>query len=351
MLGLQKIVRWANIMLIILTLVSYLSPYINPISFPYIALLALFYPIILLLNISFIIYWVFKKKWYFLYSTACLLLGWQFLTKNIAFNTPLLSSEATLLVMTYNATNANGFHQKGMKPKERLLPFFEYLASLKADIICLQEFAHQEQHIKTYLQEAFGKDAPSFYGAKNASPLIISKYPILNKGALAFENSTNGCIYVDINIDSTVVRVYNVHLKSNTITRVADEVREEGDLREKETWRKIRYMLAGYKTNTKIRANQVKEIKTHMAQSPYPIIVCGDFNDVPQSYVYYTIAHNLLDHFQQKGRGIGTTFGGSIPFLRIDYILSSNHFSPQSTKIIRDNYSDHFPVLSAMSLN
>lgn len=186
---------------------------------------------------------------------------------------------------------------------------------------------------------------------KNASPLIISKYPILNKGALAFENSTNGCIYVDINIDSTVVRVYNVHLKSNTITRVADEVREEGDFREKETWRKIRYMLAGYKTNTKIRVNQVKEIKTHMAQSPYPIIVCGDFNDVPQSYVYHTIAHDLLDHFQQKGRGIGTTFGGSIPFLRIDYILSSSHFSPQSTKIIRDNYSDHFPVLSAMILN
>jgi endonuclease/exonuclease/phosphatase family metal-dependent hydrolase len=348
---LQNIARWANIMLIILTLISYLSPYINPKSFPYIALLGLLYPIWLLLNTLFIAYWVFKKKWYFLYSTACLLLGWQFLTKNIAFNASLPSSETTFRVLTYNVTNATGFHQEGMKTKERLLPFFEYLASLNADIICLQEFAHQEQHIKTYLQEAFGKDAPSFYGAKKASPLIISKYPILNKGALAFENSINGCIYVDINMDSTIVRVYNIHLKSNTITKVADEVREEGDLREKETWRKIRYMLSGYKTNAKIRANQVDEIKRHMAQSPYPVIVCGDFNDVPQSYVYQTIAHDLLDHFQQKGRGIGTTFGGSIPFLRIDYILSSSHFSAQSTQIIRDNYSDHFPVLSAMVLN
>ncbi|NJK82893.1 MAG: endonuclease/exonuclease/phosphatase family protein, partial [Saprospiraceae bacterium] len=294
--------------------------------------------------------WMSKRKWYFLFSTACLLLGWQFLTKNIAFQAPLPHTPQTVKVLTYNVTNASGFHEKGKKPKERLLPFFEYLASLNADIFCLQEFAYPEQQIMTYLDKVFGEDSTFFYGAKNASPLIISKHPILDKGALAFENSTNGCIYADIDLNGITVRVYNLHLKSNTITRVADEVREDGNLREKETWRKIRLMFAGYKTNAQIRAKQVQTIKAHMAQSPYPIIVCGDFNDVPQSFVYHTIAHDLIDHFQEKGRGIGTTFGGSIPFLRIDYVLTSSHFLPQSTKVIRAPYSDHFPVLAAMAV-
>ena len=109
-------------------------------------------------------------------------------------------------------------------------------------------------------------------------------------------------------------------------------------------------MFAGYKTNAQVRAEQVQEIRNHMEQCPHPIIVSGDFNDVPQSFAYQTIAQGLKDHFQESGRGIGTTFGGSIPFLRIDYILSSPTIASSKTYIVRDDYSDHFPVISLLNL-
>ena len=71
------------------------------------------------------------------------------------------------------------------------------------------------------------------------------------------------------------------------------------------------------------RAIEVDVIKEHMNKSPFPIIICGDFNDTPNSYAYKKISHGLKDSFLEQGIGIGSTFLGKIPFLRIDYILHS----------------------------
>ena len=82
-----------------------------------------------------------------------------------------------------------------------------------------------------------------------------------------------------------------------------------------------------------------------------PVIVCGDFNETPQSYVYKTISKDLNDTFREKGSGIGSTYAGKIPALRIDYILSDKKFRVLSNRILKKAYSDHYPVLSAISIN
>ena len=82
-----------------------------------------------------------------------------------------------------------------------------------------------------------------------------------------------------------------------------------------------------------------------MNNSPYKVIVCGDFNDTPQSYTYNLLSENLNDSFKTKGVGFGTTYAGSIPALRIDYILTHEKIKVQSHKILKENYSDHFPVI------
>ncbi len=351
--SLNQFVRWGNVALLVLTLLSYLSPYLNPNRFWLISIFGLLFPVFFVLNLFFILYWLSRKKWYFLLSAACLGLGWSFLTKNINFKSPSAATEKSFKVMTYNSLNAVGFYEKGTKYKERLGNFFSYIQSHDPDIVCLQEFGISTKQIEEFLTQVYpnSSERPRYYGAKGASPLILTTFPIIDKGALAFQNATNGCIYLDLNIHGETVRVYNVHLKSNTITQIADKVKEEGDFREKETWQKIRQMFAGYKANAQIRATQVQEIRKHIAQCPYPVIICGDFNDVPQSYAYQTIAQGLSDHFQESGQGIGTTFGGSIPFLRIDYILSSPKITSSKTYIVRDDYSDHFPVVSILDID
>ena len=87
-----------------------------------------------------------------------------------------------------------------------------------------------------------------------------------------------------------------------------------------------------------------------MQQSPYPVIVCGDFNDPPSSYTYKRISYNLKDGFVESGSGVAKTYKGLIPLLRIDYILFSKKFRSEQFQTIRQNLSDHFPVMSKLSI-
>jgi endonuclease/exonuclease/phosphatase family metal-dependent hydrolase len=74
-----------------------------------------------------------------------------------------------------------------------------------------------------------------------------------------------------------------------------------------------------------MRARQAEILREHIAASPHPVIVCGDFNDTPLSYSYRLMSKGLKDSFMEKGWGLGTTYAGALPALRIDYILCSQH--------------------------
>ncbi|MGN6246740.1 MAG: endonuclease/exonuclease/phosphatase family protein [Ginsengibacter sp.] len=81
-----------------------------------------------------------------------------------------------------------------------------------------------------------------------------------------------------------------------------------------------------------------------MEKSPYPVILTGDFNDVPNSNTYFTISKNMQDVFLKKGSFIGRTFRFISPTLRIDYILADKSFKVNQMRIIHVSYSDHYPV-------
>ena len=91
------------------------------------------------------------------------------------------------------------------------------------------------------------------------------------------------------------------------------------------------------------RANESKKIKEHINSSPFPVIVCGDFNDTPISYTYSTLKENLSDAFKESGIGIGNSYVG-IPSLRIDYILHDKKFNSYNYKKNKYELSDHFPI-------
>ena len=102
-------------------------------------------------------------------------------------------------------------------------------------------------------------------------------------------------------------------------------------------------IITRMKNSYQKRAEEAGVIKEHIIQSPYPLIVCGDFNDTPLSYSYHAIKGKLTDAFSRSGKGIGNSFV-KIPTLRIDYILHDNEF--KSTNYQRHNQvlSDHYAV-------
>ena len=130
---------------------------------------------------------------------------------------------------------------------------------------------------------------------------------------------------------------------------IAEKVREEGDLSDSKTLKAIKGMFSRFKQSAKRRAEQAQKIANHMAACPHPIILCGDLNDTPLSYTYHLLTQNLNDSFKEKGTGFGTTYAGSIPALRIDYILTHKKINVESLNILKKNYSDHFPVICKIS--
>lgn len=349
---LQRMLRWANVLLIFLTLFSYLSPYIHPGGFWPFSILGLLYPVLLALLVLSAGIWLLQRRSYALFSLGCILLGWGHFTSFVGIhlgNGPPADDEETITVMSYNVFQ---FVNRDKDRKERRWQEDEVLAFLgenQPDIWCIQEFPTSDWKTDPYYEIITGK-TPLKYGwrEQRRGLALFSRWPIKVVKTTYFKNRNyvNGYLIADLEIDGQTYRMFNIHLQSNAVSRLADEVANNGHLREKKTWMQIKDMIGQYRRTTAVRSDQALEIRKHIEESPHPIILCGDFNDVPLSYAYHTLSKGLNDSFQKRGRGLGTTFRGSLPALRIDYILSSPLLEPVSCRILSNKRSDHYPVMS-----
>ena len=99
------------------------------------------------------------------------------------------------------------------------------------------------------------------------------------------------------------------------------------------------------------RSIQADVVKEFISKSPYPFILTGDFNDVPNSYTYFTIrGTELQDAFLETGLGVGRTYSYIAPTLRIDYIFTTKDFSITQFNRIIKNYSDHYMLVTDLQL-
>ena len=105
-----------------------------------------------------------------------------------------------------------------------------------------------------------------------------------------------------------------------------------------------RNIVSKLKKGYESRYKQAELVSEKIKESPYPSLICGDFNDVPNSSTYFKIKGNLQDAFLKKGALLGRTFRFISPTLRIDYILADKKFKVTQYQRIKVPYSDHYPV-------
>lgn len=335
---------------------AYVSVYINPNQIWWVAVFGLLYPVSLFMNLIFLGYWIFRKKGKpILISLVLILMGWSHLANTFQFTyadkgTP--KPNTSLKVMSYNVRLFdlyNWSHNK--KTRDRI---FDFIDEQQSDIICMQEFYKDDSNnfntldtlIKfqkaKYQHVTYTKDLYKIYHYGIAT---LSAYPIVNKGDIKFGKSNNICIYSDINFKGDTIRVYNNHLQSlhfksenyNFIDSISYKNKEERIAGAKNILQKLKH---GYI----LRANQADTIAEHIKQSPYPVLLCGDFNDTPVSYSYYRLSEALEDAYKISGQGMGATYAGNLPFIRIDFILHSEKIKSYDYHIHKVKYSDHYPV-------
>ncbi|MCB0524285.1 MAG: endonuclease/exonuclease/phosphatase family protein [Lewinellaceae bacterium] len=349
----QSILRYSlqliSAFVILLTLLSYVCPMVNPASFSWLAFIGTAFPWLLFLNILLLLFWAWRFNRFALYHLAIIVFGWAYVTGFIGFdlvgdNVP----EDAITVCTHNLGNI----YQGKKPtdawrQDRISAYAGFLKQHAVpDILCTQETSG-----KFYRPLAEKLEYPYSFNLKKGT-VILSKFPIQSGGDVPFGKTANSILWADIKVKgSKIIRVYNVHLQSNRVTQATERVLKKGELDEGETWQNIGSVLDKVGGATGIRALQAKKLREHIASSKYPVIVCGDFNDTPNSYVYSVLSEGLNDTFREKGFGFGTTFAGDLPFLRIDYILTEKIMVPYNCKVVKNpDYSDHYPVFSSIGL-
>jgi endonuclease/exonuclease/phosphatase family metal-dependent hydrolase len=364
---LKKITKWglvaANVIVALTLFFSVLASFVSPAVFTFPAYFALVFPVIFFLNLAFVLLWLLLRKWYFLISLCLMLLSFPQLKENFSFlfkNPPVSSCKPDFTILSYN-THMMGLEKKHNKENKKINPVIQYVLSTNADIVCLQEFMvstkekylTEEDAMKAFKKYPYhhiyfkAKEKRSWLGIAT-----FSKFPIINRQTIAYTSSANASIYSDINIRGKTIRVVNNHLESNQLTEkdkaMPYQLKENfnTDLATHITLYFSKKLGAAYK----LRAMQADEVKKVVSSSPYPVVVCGDFNDVPSSYAYTKIRGKLKDSFLEQGKGFGWTFNEKHYRFRIDYIFHDPSLILLNFKTDKVPYSDHFPLKAAFSL-
>lgn len=344
----STLIKWSNLLLILITFACYVSPFIHPKVFWPLAVLGLTYPFLLFANLGFIFLWILRKHHYFLFSLTTIVLGWTHFQSFVGYHfTPDCAS--TIKVASFNGYSFRSLGSPTSMNSEQELE--KHFPPLDAEILCIQEFVQSRHHQNLFSRFLKKKGYIHQFLQIGRGPAIYSKYPLENGIHESFGNQANGYQVIDVNIKNQKFRLFNLHLLSNGVSQTADRVASNGNLQEEQTWRDIRFIVGNYKRAAQKRSDEAQKIAKLIEKSPYPIILCGDFNETPQSHTYYLISKNLKDTFKAAGRGLGITYAGSIPALHIDHILVDPNIDVCKTTIQSSIFSDHYPVVSHINLD
>jgi len=328
--------------------------WVSPVKFLLPSYFGLAFPVILLLTVLFLLFWIIRRKWYFVISLTALLVSYQSVFNTFPLNRKKEEPENSIKLLSYNVHLFNFYDPKTKKV------IVNYLVDSGADIICLQEFGYSN----AFQSEILKKLSPKYpyshieltHAKQNRSYGIatFSKFPILQKVRMPYDSKYNLTIYSDIQIHDKIVRVFNCHLESNRLTEDDKElIKNLGEEYKNDRINEaVDHLYQKLGRSYKLRAKQAELIAEEITKTDLPIIVCGDFNDVPVSYVYTKIkGDRLSDAFAKSGRGYGHTFNEKMFWFRIDHIMYSNDFSAFQFKVDKVDYSDHFPVECYLKLN
>lgn len=363
-LGVKMLILLVNIFFVALLLLSYLAPMISPDHFFVPAMLGLFYPVLVVINLIFLVFWLVQLKYFFVFSLIALLLGWNITKLYFVWGDAPVKEvqQNSIKFLSYNVRLFDQFKWTGGQDYFTRDAIFNFIALESPDIVNFQEFFHGNESYFPTIGPFLRSQKTSHYHVdyvkvagnnKHYGLATFSRFPIVNTGHIHFDNSTsNSGIFTDVVINQDTVRVFNFHLESIRLSRADYKfVTEFIDPGVQPTSSNPTIILGKFRNAFSKRAEQARIAADHIAQSPYPVIVSGDFNDIPASYVYSKISSRLEDAFVEAGRGTGATYAGGIPFIRIDYILHSPQLKSFNFQNHKVHFSDHFPVSCNFEIN
>ncbi|MCF6132341.1 endonuclease/exonuclease/phosphatase family protein [Flavobacterium wongokense] len=339
----NKVVFGFNIVITVLTFIAYVLPFLAPKMFPLLSVLTLILPLFLILNALFFIYWMLQLKRQIFLSGLVLLLGITFINKFYKFSShDLEKEEKDFTVMSYNVRLFNLFDWINDDSVGNTI--LHFINDENPDILCIQEYSENAKvDLRIYKYKAIFMEGEQI----KTGQAIFSKYPIFNQGDFKIPTAGNNVIYADIKKGKDTIRVYNIHLQSIKISPDVNEISEHVDAINQS---KSQQLFSRIRDAFKKQEQQAEILVKHKNECPYPVIICGDMNNSPFSYVYRSIKSDLNDCFVESGNGFGQTYKFKYYPARIDYIFASKKMKVKSfNTFTKFENSDHFPIMTRLS--
>lgn len=315
-------------------------------------------PFALAANVLLLLISLIMRKRSSVYYIITLIIGSNYLLSTVGLrhilNKAIVTKE-TFTVLSYNVKSLTGHYSAPYSFKnvdQQTFDLRDWLLNHEAEIQCYQEFINfgdskdfnvvkkfEEKGYYTY----FSYDSAKQFRSIVVGTLITSKYPIVASGdVVASKNGFNRITFADIKMDMDTVRIVNVHLESMGLKQ-HHPLEQSGFKSRKES---AELIISKLKEGVFERSRQIKILATFVAQSPYPVICAGDFNDMPYSYSYQYMKKRMKNSFEQVGKGFGFTYNGNtLRVLRIDNQFYSSGVQPIRFETLKNvKYTDHFPL-------
>ncbi len=318
---LRLILSIFHLILVLMLFGTIMNAYISPKVFGMLNLLSLVFPILIIIHLLILIFWIVSWR-----KRAAI-----FLVLTLFFITPVRRwinyTPAKKEIPDLKVISLNG--KFGKLGDENI---YNFINEQKPDVVFFQEYDNR-------------KPLDGFKYFENSRPItkIQSRFPIIKSGEIKTDANNAVCLFADIKVNNTIIRFVNVYMEPFFLDKKMVKLTKDMDVNEQKA-KKILHMLV---PTFRKHETQIDQIKDFINVSPFPVIIAGDFNAVPNSYEYYKISEGLQDVFLKVGKGSGTSFHDFKFPLKIDHFFASESIEPISYKVDRSvRISDHFPVIA-----
>lgn len=346
----------ANMALVIIMLAVGFSDRLNPAEHPVLSCVGMTFPILLLVNLCFVFFWI-TFRWRMIWIPVLgYVLAYSPISTYMPLNMQWAEPDTTAIkLISYNVCAYAG----NQRYDDGFGTICQYLADEQPDIVCLQEdvdtwrrYAFREyEKTFAYNDTVHFNDGTSINGVG-----IHTRFPILHKERIAYASMANGSVAWYLQVGSDTLLVINNHFEG---THLSDEARSKyrailkGDMKGEKAQRESKKLLVTLAESAAKRAPQIQAVRRYAeAHSQYPTIICGDFNDNPISFARHHMAEAFTDCYKTTGRGLGWSYNQKGFYFRIDHIFCSDKLQPYNCKI--DNKidaSDHYPIVCWLKMD
>ena len=327
----------------VFTIVALFGGDVNPIGHSARTMLVYILPVLIAINIVLLIYWLIRRKWIYaiipVITVVCCIPYIGTLVQ-IGSVDKEAKAENALKIATYNVAMF-GRETSGFLAQDILAQ----MRRQKVDVLCMQEYNEISGDKKN--SESYKEYFP-YMAIGREDMVIYSRFPIKGNKTILFDDTNNSAMWADIDIKGQTIRVFNVHLQTTGINGTLHRASKlqaanpYGDY-SKTNSRVLNAIFGSYMRGVIFRAGQAIAVANEKRSSEKPCILCGDFNDVPYSFVYNTMLGDMVDGFKECGAGWMYTFRGK-KAVRIDYIFHDPFFKGLSYYKEDLTTSDHLPV-------